>query len=462
DTNGLLSATGTGVSGSGTKTLTLAGTLAQVNAALATLKDSDPTTPSDTITLNATDSFGNVAAAKSVAVTVNGLPVTAAPATVIAGVGKSLAIAGVSVSETGNTSSETFTVVLADTNGLLSATGAGVSGSGTKSLTITGALAAVNASLATLKDVDGTTGADTITLATTDSFGNTAAAASVAVTVNGLPVLAVPATAVVGVGQPIPVNGLSLSETGNTTGETFTVTLADTNGLLSATGTGVTGSGTTNLTIAGTLAQVNTALASVTDNDPTTPSDTITLSAVDSFGNTTAASTSVTVTVNGRPVIGSPAAAIIGVGQAALIDGVSLSESGTSTGETFTVKLTDTNGLLSATGSAVSGSGTTSLTVSGSASQVNAALATLMDTDGTTPSDTITLTALDSFGNAAPTTTIAVTVNGLPVIAAPASVVAGVGKSLAVAGLGLSESGNTTGETFKVVVADTNGVLSAT
>ena len=61
---------------------------------------------------------------------------------------------------------------------------------------------------------------------------------------------------------------------------------------------------------------MNSALASVTDNDPTTPSDTITLTAVDSFGNQTAASTSVTVTVNGRPVIGSPAAAIIGVGKA--------------------------------------------------------------------------------------------------------------------------------------------------
>ena len=448
DTNGLLSATGAGVSGSGTKTLTLAGTLAQVNADLATVTDNDATTPSDTITLNATDSFGNVAAAKSVAVTVNGVPVTAAPATAIAGVGKSLAIAGVSVSETGNTSSETFTVTLADSNGLLSATGTGITGSGTKSLTVTGTLAQVNAGLATLKDIDSTTGSDTITLATTDSFGNTATAASIAVTVNGLPVLSVPANAAVGVGQPIPVPGLSLAESGNTAGETFTVLLADTNGLLSATGPGVTGSGTTNLTIAGTLAQVNSALASVTDNDPTTPSDTITLTAVDSFGNQTAASTSVTVTVNGRPVIGSPAAAIIGVGKATLVDGVSLSESGTSTGETFTVNVSDSNGLLSATGAAVSGSGTKALTVTGSSSQVNAALATLTDTDSVAGTDTITLTALDSFGNSAPTTTIAVTVNGLPVVAAPATAVMGVGKALAIGGVSLSETGNTSGETF--------------
>ena len=40
-------------------------------------------------------------------------------------------------------------------------------------------------------------------------------------------------------------------------GETFTVKLADSSGLLSATGTGISGSGSKALTISGTLAQVN-------------------------------------------------------------------------------------------------------------------------------------------------------------------------------------------------------------
>ena len=61
--------------------------------------------------------------------------------------------------------------------------------------------------------------------------------------------------------------------------------------------------------------------------------------------------------------------------------------------------MSDSNGLLSATGAAVSGSGTKALTVTGSSSQVNAALATLTDTDSVAGTDTITLTALDSFGN---------------------------------------------------------------
>ena len=461
DTNGLLSATGTGVSGSGTKALTVTGTLAQVNADLATVKDTDTVTPSDKVTVAATNSFGNHAAAKTIAVTVNGLPVIAAPTTATVGAGQAKAITGLSLSETGTTTGETFTVTLADTNGLLSATGTGVSGSGTKALTVTGTLAQVNADLATVKDTDTVTSSDKVTIAAADSFGNHAAAKTIAVTVNGLPVIAAPTTAIVGVGQATPITGLSLSETGTTTGETFTVTLADTNGLLSATGTGVAGSGTKALTVTGSLAQVNTDLATVQDTDATTPSDTIALAATDSLGNQAAAA-SVAVTVNGLPVLAAPATATVGVGQAKAITGLSLSETGTTTGETFTVTLGDTNGLLSATGTGVSGSGTKALTVTGSLAQVNADLATVQDTDATTPSDTIALAAIDSFGNQAAAASVAVTVNGLPVLVAPATATVGVGQAKAIAGLSLSETGTTTAETFTVTLADTNGLLSAT
>ena len=51
------------------------------------------------------------------------------------------------------------------------------------------------------------------------------------------------------------IPGLSLSESGITSAESFTVALADTNGLLLAVGIGVTSSGTKNLTVAGTLSR---------------------------------------------------------------------------------------------------------------------------------------------------------------------------------------------------------------
>ena len=96
-----------------------------------------------------------------------------------------------------------------------------------------------------------------------------------------------------GVNQPGSITGVSVTESGSTTGsETFTVTLSDNNGDLSANSSGsggggiITGFGTT-LTISGTLSQVNSRhLATLQDTDPArrapTPSPWM---PADSFGN---------------------------------------------------------------------------------------------------------------------------------------------------------------------------------
>ena len=77
--------------------------------------------------------------------------------------------------------------------------------------------------------------------------------------------------------------------------------------MLSASGDGVAGSGTTKLTITGSLSQVNAELATLTDTDGTVGSDTITLRANDSFGNQSAPQT-IAVTVKGlQPVLTVPA-----------------------------------------------------------------------------------------------------------------------------------------------------------
>ncbi len=219
------------------------------------------------------------------------------------------------------------------------------------------------------------------------------------------------------------ISGVSLSETGTTSGETFTATLTDTYGDLSANSNGpggggtITGSGTTSLTITGSLAQMNADLATLSDIGNTAAHDAITLTASDGFGNTAAQAIGVTVSAL-APVIAVPGAQTLVQGNAA-ISGVSLSETGAFSGENFTVTLTDTYGDLSASGSGVSGSGTTSLTVTGTLAQVNADLATLSDTDNTAADDAITLTASDSLGNTA-AQAIGITVNALaPVIAVP-------------------------------------------
>ena len=130
DNAGVLSANTGATGGGGTitpsnggKTLTIAGRLCQVNADLTTLADTDATTASDVISVSASDSNGGSAGPASIAVTVNGAPSISAPASATVAQNVATAISGVSVSETGNTttSGETFTVVVSDGSGVLSA-----------------------------------------------------------------------------------------------------------------------------------------------------------------------------------------------------------------------------------------------------------------------------------------------------------------------------------------------------
>jgi hypothetical protein len=116
---------------------------------------------------------------------------------------------------------------------------------------------------------------------------------------------------------------------------------------------------------------------------------------------------------------------VVGIGKAIAVIGLALSESGNTTGESFTVNVSDSNGLLSATGTGVTGTGTMALTISGSLAQVNADLATLTDTDAVAASDTITLTATDNFGNSATPATVAIQVVGQndTLTAAPTTIV---------------------------------------
>ena len=129
--------------------------------------------------------------------------------------------------------------------------------------------------------------------------------------------------------------------------------------------------------------------------------------------------------INGLPVLTVPGAQTLVPGEAAAISGVSVSETENTSGEIFTVVLGDTHGDLSANTSAAGGGGTisgsagTSLTISGTLSQVNADLTTLSDIDDTVAvgsAEIITVNATDSFGDSANQRTVAVTVNAPAVV----------------------------------------------
>ncbi len=284
--------------------------------------------------------------------TTNGLPVISAPASTTVNQGLSTAVGGVSLSETGTTSGESFSIQLTDTNGLLSASNAGgatVSGSGSKTLTIAGSLSQVNTALGTLADTDSVSTTDDIHLTASDGFGNAATAKDVSVTVSTLALsIAAPTSEVFGVGKNGAVTGVSLAEPGAISGETFSTTVSDTTGLLSVTGSGsavVTGSGTASVMVSGSLTDVNNTLSSLHDQENTAVSDTITVAASDSLSNTATPKT-ISVTTNGLPVISAPASATVNQGVSTAVSPVSLSETGTTTGENFSVTLSDGAGLL--------------------------------------------------------------------------------------------------------------------
>ena len=243
-------------------------------------------------------------------------------------------------------------------------------------------------------------------------------------------------TTVLGVGKQGPITGgVSVSEAGVLTGDVFTVNATDTHGDFNVTvpgvgGPTVTGQGTTALTIVGTFAQVNTELASLMDTSSTTGSDTIHLTATDTNGGS-ATPVNVAVTVNPPPVIVPITRVVVPVDVATTISGlnqaetlfgtpIAISEAGnTGAGVTFTVTLSDTQGLLNASqngGSAlITGQNTTgNLTISGSFGSVNDALAALTSQNITNASatfnssDTITVNAHDGFGNVATQQTITV------------------------------------------------------
>ena len=102
------------------------------------------------------------------------------------------------------------------------------------------------------------------------------------------PAITVPAGQFVVPGSPVTISGTSIAETGAGPTVQFTTTLAAA-GILTATGAQVTGSGTPSLTIAGTSAQTNTALATLAINEtcavPAQCTDAITINTYDAGNN---------------------------------------------------------------------------------------------------------------------------------------------------------------------------------
>jgi hypothetical protein len=467
-TEGTLTVTAGGsgaiVTNSGTSSVTITGTLAQINALLSTdgtstvsyTDGSDNPAASATLTLAIDDggATGGGPLSGSDTATINITAVNDAPVATITpasysateNVALSLKNNGLAVSDIdGNSGSETVT--LAVTDGILNVTtgtsGAGVSGSGTSSVTITGTLAQINA----LLNTDGSS-----TVSYVENNDNPGATASLSLTIhdngntgggdlsstdtavlnitaaNDAPVATItPATyaATEQTALDLKNNGLSVSDVdGNAGSETVTLSVIEGTLTVTAGGSGaiVTNSGTSSVTITGTVAQINallntdgTSTVSYTDgSDNPAASTTLTLLIHDN-GNTGGGdlSSSDTATINITAVNDAPVATITpatySVTENAALslknNGLSVSDiDGNSGSETVTLAVTDgiVNVTTGGSGAAVSGSGTGSVTITGTIAQINA----LLNTDGTS-----TVSYVENDNNPGTTASLSLTIH---------------------------------------------------
>ena len=304
-----------------------------------------------------------------------------------------------------------------------------------------------------------TTGGATAFSAATDVIDVTVAP------VNDAPVSVITATSYTATEQTslsLVGGGLSVSDVD---GPSVTATLSVGQGVLNlaagTTGATVTNSGTATVTITGTQAQINNLLAGnsgatvayLNSSDTPSASTTLTLTASDGTLSSSDTATINITAVNDAPVSVITAASYTATEQTSLSlvgGGLSVSDvDGPSVTATLSVGQGVLNLAAGTTGATVTNSGTATVTITGSQTQINdllagnggATVAYLNSSDTPSASTTLTLTASDGTLSSSDTATINITaVNDAAVIGNPT--VSAVTEDVGVSGGNLTASGS--------------------
>ncbi len=236
--------------------------------------------------------------------------------------------------------------------------------------------------------------------------------------VNDAPINTVPGGQTVAEDTTSPIAGVSVADSDSSA---LTTTLSVAHGILNVTaGAGVTGNGTASVTIAGTAAQINAALAGLayTGNLDFNGADTLTVATSDATATDTDTIAITVDPVNDAPINSVPGAQSVAEDTILPIAGVSVADSDSSA---LTTTLSVSSGKLDVTDARprrlVTDNGTASVTIAGTAAEINAALAGLAYTGNLDFNGPDTLTVATTDGTATATDTIAITVN--PVNDAP-------------------------------------------
>ncbi|UJP05612.1 MAG: tandem-95 repeat protein, partial [Nitrosomonas sp.] len=401
---------------SGTNTLTLSGSQADINATLATLSYQGNLNfnGTDTLTVTSTDGNGSTDT-DSVGITVgavNNTPVNTVPGAQTVNEDTLLNLSGISVNDVdGNLS----TVQLAVASGTLTVTLSGAASisagaNGSNTMTLSGSQAGINATLTTLSYQGNLNfnGTDTLTVTSTDANGasNMDSVAITVNTVNDAPANTVPGAQTVNEDTSLAIGGISVNDVD---GNLSTVQLTVGNGTLTVTLSGATtisagANGSNALTLSGSQVGINATLASLSyqGNLNFNGADTLTVTSTDANSASNVDSVAITVnTVNDAPVNTAPKTQTI-AGATLPLSGISVTDVDSNLS---TVQLAVINGTLTVTLSGAAtisagANGTNTLTLSGTQTDVNATLASLVyqGSLNANATDTLTIFSTDSNG----------------------------------------------------------------
>ncbi|MEJ8855830.1 tandem-95 repeat protein [Variovorax robiniae] len=353
----------------------------------------------DTFTYQVTDADGDVATAQLV-VTINGAndaPVNTVPGAQTVDEDTVLAFTGPALISVNDVDRNIATTRVSVAHGTLNLTpgGATVVGGalGTGSITLSGTQAFINASLATLTyqgllDFNGT---DTLTIVSTDSDGTPLSDTDTVLInvtpVNDAPVNTVPGAQAVNEDTPLAFTGAATISVNDVDGNLATTQLSVNSGTLTVTPGGATisagASGSATLTLSGTQAQINAALATLSYQGNANFNGTDTLTVLSTDGGAPALTDSDTIQITVNPINDAPVNTLPATGWTTNEDttlpltGIAVTDVDSAAGP-ITVQLSVTTGTLTAangTGVTVAGSGTASIVLSGTVADINAYLA---------------------------------------------------------------------------------------
>eukprot|EP01012_Entosiphon_sulcatum_P058062 TRINITY_DN81_c0_g1_i2.p1 TRINITY_DN81_c0_g1~~TRINITY_DN81_c0_g1_i2.p1 ORF type:complete len:7025 (+),score=1174.42 TRINITY_DN81_c0_g1_i2:3903-24977(+) len=445
--------TGVVFSGSNSGTLTLTGTIANLNAALRQVTYQTPSGEYSgdlTLSVSVTDGIVSTPTSQSFKITVNPIndpPTLTVPASASTNEDVVLTVTGVSITDP---DSSTLLVTISASSGTVTAgSKSGASITFTANLTFTTQFATGVALI--YRPAQYWYGAATITITVTDG-ALAPVQKTIPVTVNFVnypPVLSLPNQQTTAENQTFTLAAIGVTDV-ETTG--ISVTLASTRLTFSVAnfaGVTVTGSQTGTLQLSGTPTALGSPLAaiSVTPQAAWFGSTTVSVTVQDSSLAPVVGSVTVTVTdINSSPVLTIPSARTIIQGTTSTITGTSFwdleaTQSFISPARTYTATISVT-GTLGSKVKAGSVTAASSISFSGVAADVNTFLSSIIFTPPTNVygSDGVKVSINDAGLIVEKTTTITITpLNAAPQVTAPSSVSGSQNTVISIAGVSISD-----------------------